>query len=88
MSTNGDIIMKCENYLCIYESDGECILEEVKLDITGQCLECIYPNIDSELLNKLKRQTRKMIDNKQRIVKQLTNFLQNFEKIKKYLTFF
>ncbi|MBR3300231.1 MAG: hypothetical protein IKI68_01975 [Clostridia bacterium] len=38
--------MKCENYFCIYEENGACILEEISLNISGTCEECIYPSID------------------------------------------
>lgn len=49
----GDV-MKCENLFCIYQSDDNCLLEHIDLDIQGQCKECIYPDIDEEYLKKLK----------------------------------
>lgn len=53
--------MKCENIFCVYESQGTCILEEIELDILGQCSQCIYATIDDETLKLAKEKTlRKM----------------------------
>ena len=38
--------MYCENYFCVYQADGRCCLEQVHLDITGSCTECIYIELD------------------------------------------
>ena len=46
--------MKCENYLCIYELDGDCTLKEISLNITGTCEECIYPSINRGYLQMAK----------------------------------
>ena len=46
--------MRCENRLCVYESEGKCILERVDIDSLGMCTECIYPTIDEEILRKAK----------------------------------
>ena len=46
--------MKCENIFCIYQSDGRCTLGEISMDILGMCTECIYPNIDEEILHQAK----------------------------------
>ena len=54
--------MKCENYFCIYESKGSCILKEISLDVTGTCNDCIYPPINRELLNKEKRSLIRKLD--------------------------
>lgn len=50
--------MKCENYLCIYEIDGNCLLPNIELDIMGQCKECIYISIEDESLKMLKTKSR------------------------------
>lgn len=50
--------MKCENYLCIYEKDGDCLLKSIELDVMGQCKECIYISIEEEYLDKLKTKSR------------------------------
>ena len=46
--------MKCENSFCIYQSKGKCILNKVDIDSLGMCAECIYPDIDEEILNQAK----------------------------------
>ena len=47
--------MKCENFLCIYEEGGLCSLEEVTLNITGSCDDCIYPDLDPAYLKSRKQ---------------------------------
>ncbi len=47
--------MKCENYLCIYQADGICTLDEVQLDITGSCMECVYIELDDSVLTESKQ---------------------------------
>lgn len=44
----------CENEFCIYQFEGKCILETVRLDIQGSCLDCVYIDIDKDVLNSLK----------------------------------
>ncbi len=46
--------MKCENCFCIYQENGKCILDEINLDITGQCDSCIYVDIPKKDLEKYK----------------------------------
>jgi len=55
--------MKCENVFCIYESDGICTLDEIELDILGQCTECIYATLDDETLRIAKEKTLRNIEN-------------------------
>ncbi len=50
--------VKCENNFCIYQKNESCLLEFVELDIQGQCKECIYINIENEMLEELKEQSR------------------------------
>lgn len=52
--------MNCENNFCIYWEDGNCELDEISLDIQGRCMECIYVDIDEEVLSE----NRKKIKNK------------------------
>ena len=49
--------MTCENFLCVYEKNGECIFESVEHDILGTCKDCIYVTIDAETLAELKKKT-------------------------------
>lgn len=46
--------MKCENIFCIYQSKGQCLFDEVDIDSLGMCAECIYPDIDEEILFQAK----------------------------------
>ena len=46
--------MKCENSFCIYQSKGKCILKDINIDSLGMCTECIYPEINEEILNQAK----------------------------------
>lgn len=52
--------MKCENQFCLYCEENSCILEEISLDISGSCAECIYIDIDEKLLKQLKNKERKI----------------------------
>lgn len=52
--------MQCENIYCIYYEKSGCKLEEVYLDIQGKCTECVYVEIEDELINECKeKQLRK-----------------------------
>ncbi len=50
--------MNCENEYCIYNKEYKCILDEITLDIQGKCIECIYVDIPSQQLEKLKEEQR------------------------------
>ena len=54
--------MHCENFLCIYEKNGKCLIEGIDLDIMGQCTSCIYPNFEKEVLQRYKEKTIKDLD--------------------------
>ena len=47
--------MECENFFCIYQSKKKCILDEISLNIFGACDCCIYPELDSDYLEKKKQ---------------------------------
>lgn len=49
--------MRCENFLCIYEQKGQCVLKRTELDIAGACKSCVYPDVDKDLLERLKKET-------------------------------
>ncbi len=51
--------LSCENEFCIYQKQGKCILENVQLDIQGNCTDCTYINIEEDSLNNLKNNTLK-----------------------------
>ncbi len=54
--------MKCENNLCIYESDGDCTLTEIYIDSLGMCTECIRAAIDENILREAKTKRRDNIN--------------------------
>ena len=47
--------LSCENEFCIYQKQGNCILKSVQLDIQGNCLDCIYINVEEDVLNSQKQ---------------------------------
>ena len=44
----------CENEFCIYQKQGMSIMEKVQLDIQGNSVDCIYINVEKDMLNTLK----------------------------------
>ena len=56
--------MTCENIFCIYQKNNKCVLEEINLDITGTCADCIYMNIGQKRLNELKENQLRNIENR------------------------
>lgn len=54
------MILRCENYLCIYQKDGECALDSVLINIQGHCEDCIYPDIDFDKLEEVKEKYREV----------------------------
>ena len=55
--------MKCENSFCIYQSKGKCLLTKVNIDSSGLCTECIYAEIDENVLNEAKLKLLKSLEN-------------------------
>ena len=45
----------CENEFCIYQQDNNCILENLELDISGQCLSCNLVSLDADELYNAKQ---------------------------------
>lgn len=56
--------MTCENILCIYQKNNKCILNEINLDITGTCVNCIYVDLSEETLSELKANQLKNIEDR------------------------
>lgn len=46
--------MNCENSFCIYQSKGKCTIDKINIGILGMCTDCIYPDIDEEVLEQAK----------------------------------
>lgn len=55
--------MLCENFLCIYQSDGCCFAETVRINRVGICETCIYPDIDNKMLQKAKQRLIERYEN-------------------------
>lgn len=53
------MLLKCENYLCIYQKNNQCILDNISLDELGMCDQCIYVDVEEGELNTIKK---KMLD--------------------------
>ena len=51
--------MNCENFFCIYQSNGKCTVDNIIINSLGMCTECIFPDIDKEILNKAKQELLK-----------------------------
>ena len=46
--------MLCEFELCIYNNDGECLFEKVKINQLGMCDDRIIITLDKEIVEKEK----------------------------------
>jgi len=46
--------LNCANDYCLYNKGYECTLDEVNIDSTGHCDECILVNIDKDVLEAMK----------------------------------
>ena len=46
--------INCENFLCIYQKNNKCILNEISLDNLGICGQSIYVDIEKEKLDIMK----------------------------------
>lgn len=49
----------CNNYFCGYWKNFRCILGEIELDNCGNCANCCLIDIDSSLLEKLRKRSLK-----------------------------
>ncbi len=54
--------LSCQNEFCVYQNRGNCVLENIQLDIQGNCMECIYVNINEKILNTLKEKHLKKLE--------------------------
>ncbi len=60
--------MRCENKFCIYWNENECILDDISLDVQGNCEDCIYVNIDEENLKAERQRSLKSLYNEQKVL--------------------
>lgn len=56
--------ISCENEFCVYQKQGSCILKNLQLDIQGNCLDCIYINIEEDVLIALKEKVLNDLENR------------------------
>lgn len=56
--------MNCENIFCIYWKDNNCILNEISLDIIGNCQSCIYVDLSNDLLAKYRNKGLQKIESR------------------------
>lgn len=58
--------MHCDNVFCIYWSEKACMLNKVSLDIQGNCQDCIYVNIEKDVLQRQREKVLKSFDEEYR----------------------
>ena len=49
--------MDCENIYCVYQANGECILDHISIDNLGGCTECIKISLSNAELEVVKRRS-------------------------------
>ncbi len=47
--------MECQNEFCLYQENGKCKLNRIRIDEFGICSDCILVNIPEEKLTELKQ---------------------------------
>ena len=47
--------MNCENIFCIYWEKNKCILDDISLDIIGNCDSCIYIDLSEKELEEYRK---------------------------------
>ena len=52
----------CDNYHCIYEKDGKCLLDSIRLDDMGICNSGINASLEGDLLEEKKAELLKELD--------------------------
>ena len=58
--------MNCGNDYCIYNRSYECILDEINIDSTGRCDDCIIVRFDEKILAEEKRKQLIHLETKNR----------------------
>lgn len=50
-------VKSCENHFCVYwKGNNQCKLKNISLDIQGNCLDCIYVEIEPTILKNARKQ--------------------------------
>lgn len=47
--------MKCEFSYCIYNEDLTCLLDEIRINSSGNCESCIMITLQDRMLSKYKK---------------------------------
>ena len=58
----GGIGLKCENHLCIYWEENQCLLEWICIDSQGHCQSCIQADIPEDLLAQAREKMRRQYE--------------------------
>lgn len=48
-------MLYCDNQLCIHQNNHQCSLKEISIDAIGRYINCLYLNIPSQELKKMKK---------------------------------
>ena len=48
--------ISCDNGFCIYQNKGACTLDQIQLDTSGSCSDCVHINIPNDTLEDMKKQ--------------------------------
>lgn len=51
--------MNCQNKFCAYFDDEQCTLDEISIGMLGECLDCIYIDLDETLLDEERKHKRR-----------------------------
>lgn len=53
----------CSNILCLYHSNGKCLLKNISVDEIGVCKDMILVTLSKEVENLIKNETNKALKN-------------------------
>lgn len=55
--------MNCDNIFCIYWEDEHCTINNISIDIVGNCMNCIYVDIKDDILLEARKRMLRSFDN-------------------------
>ena len=56
--------MNCEQEYCIYNNNGDCILQNISINSLGMCDDCMTITLDKKLLTKFKERELREIESR------------------------
>lgn len=62
--------MRCEQNLCIYNANYECILSAIEINELGMCDSCILMDIDEALISKEKEKQLDRLEGRYELLNQ------------------